>query len=135
MACDRDRSQDMTPPIPLPTRPHFHIVEQVPYRCGTLQNGWTALHESIEFKVKGLEGINLIDAMNERFDGPDGRDDNMFTDDRIGNSISCRIEVRGFCDSDFCYHSTTPFDQLKGYSEYSKPRQVPPIHLLCSSVM
>ena len=35
-----------------------------------------------------------MDAKNERFDGPDGRDDLMFTDGDVGASISCRTIVR-----------------------------------------
>jgi len=73
------------------------MVEQFPYRCET-QNGWNPL-PSIDFKVRGKEGMNLTDAANiAEFDGPDYRDDLMFTHGGIGNSISCRIEVREFSD-------------------------------------
>jgi len=73
------------------------MVEQVPYRCKTQQKGWER-HPSIEFRVQGTKGMELTDALNLRFNGPDGRDDLMFTHDSIGNSVSCRIAVRGFCD-------------------------------------
>ena len=72
------------------------MVGQVLYRCKTQQKGWAPL-PSIEFRVQGEEGMSLTDALNIRFDGPDGRDDLMFTHDNIGNSVSCRIAVRGFC--------------------------------------
>ena len=75
-------------------------MEQVPYHCKTQQKGWTPL-PSIDFRVQGRDGMNLTDALNVRFDGPDGRDDLMFTHDSIGNSVSCRMEVRGFCDRTF----------------------------------
>jgi len=42
--------------------------------------------------------MQLTDALNIHFPGPDDRDDLMFTHDSIGNSVSCRIIVRGFCD-------------------------------------
>jgi len=93
----------MAPPAILPTRPYLRRVEQVLYESESLQKNWTPL-PPIEFKVKGVEGMNLVDAMNLRFDGPDDRDDPMFTDDSIGNSVSCRIDVRGFCHSSFCRH-------------------------------
>ena len=45
--------------------------------------------------------MQLTDALNICFDGPDGRDDLMFTHDSIGNSVSCRIAVSEFCDRTF----------------------------------
>jgi len=42
--------------------------------------------------------MNLTDALDIRFDGPDNRDDPMFVRGLIGNSVSCRIAVREFCD-------------------------------------
>ena len=54
----------------------------------------------IDFVVKGNKGMKLTDAMNPRFDGPDGRDDLMFTQDGIGNSVSCRLHVCGFRGGD-----------------------------------
>ena len=75
------------------THPHLRGVEQVPYESENLQKDWTLL-PPIEFKVEGVEGMNLADAMNLRFDGPDDRDDPMFTDESIGNSVSYRIDIR-----------------------------------------
>ena len=93
----------MTPPTPLQTRPHLRKVEQISYKCGNVQKGWVTL-PPISFKVGGVEGIKLTDAMNLRFNGPDDRDELMFTGGSVGKSISCRIQVRGFNDDDFHYH-------------------------------
>lgn len=93
----------MVPPAIPPTPLHLRIVEQVPYTYDVAQTGWTPL-EAIDFKVKGVKGMRLTDAMNLRFDGPDERDELMFQSGGVGTSISCRIHVCGFDDSDFCYH-------------------------------
>lgn len=93
----------MVPPaIPL-IPPHLCIIEQVPYQCDVAQNGWTCL-KTIYFKVEGVEGIKLTEAMKLRFSGLEGRDDPMFMNNRVGTSVSCRISVRGFYDSNFHYH-------------------------------
>ena len=84
----------MVPFNPLPTRPDLRLVEQTLYKCGNEQNGWQRL-ASIDFTVVGVEGIRLTDATNLHFSYLDGRDDPMFEDEIIGNSVSCRIEVRG----------------------------------------
>ena len=84
------------PPIIPPSRSNLHVVEQVLYRYRAQQKGWEP-QPSIEFRVQGTEGIKLTDALNIRFNGPDGRDDLMFTHDSTGSSVSCRIAVRGFC--------------------------------------
>ena len=42
-----------------------------------------------------------MDAKNERFDGPDGRDDLMFTGGNVKGSVACRIIVRALCSGDF----------------------------------
>ena len=89
----------ITPPAILPTRPDLRIVEQILYNRDNPRGGWAPLH-SIDFAVDGQEGIKLTDAMNLRFNGPDGRDHPMFTHESIGNSVSCRMEVRGISDSD-----------------------------------
>lgn len=86
----------MSPPAALHTRHDLRMVEQVLYEPWVAQKGWIPL-DPITFNVKNVEGIKLTDAMNLRFDGPEGRDELMFTGDRVGNSVSCRIEVRGFC--------------------------------------
>ena len=93
----------MGPPAILFTRPRLRIVEQRPYQCKTSQKGCARL-PSIYFKVEGLEGMKLTDAMNLLFNGPDDRDDLMFTNGGVGNSVSCRIDVRGFHVSYFHYH-------------------------------
>jgi len=124
MARNHGCLQDVIPPAILFTRPHLHKVEQDPYESENLQKDWTPL-PPIEFKVNGVEGMSLTDAMNRHFDGLDGRDDPMFTDESIRNSVSCRIDVRGFCDNIFCHRSTPSFDQLVRYPVDTKPRQVP----------
>ena len=67
-------------------------MHQIEYKNGNSQGQWAKLPD-IDFRVKGKDGINLPDAMNEHFDGPDGRDDLMFTDGNVGGSISCRTIV------------------------------------------
>ena len=66
------------------------------YKVTTAQD-WQRL-PSIEFTLHGegvnLEGINLDNALNKDFRGLNGRDDAVFTDGSIGNSVSCRLEVR-----------------------------------------
>jgi len=73
------------------------VVEQTAYKSPNTQNSWRPL-PSIDFKVlegeRKLEGINLEDALNQYYSYLDGRDDFMFGDENIGNSISCRMEVR-----------------------------------------
>lgn len=78
-------------------------MEQVQYQSKSVQKGQTPL-PSIYFNANGVEGINLTDAMDLRFDGLDGRDDPMFVDRSVGRAISCRIRVRGFDGSDSRYH-------------------------------
>ena len=68
------------------------MVPQVKYKCGNSQGDWNRLPD-IHFRVKGMEGIKLTNAMSARFNGLDGRDDPMFTDVDVGNSVSCRIAV------------------------------------------
>jgi len=72
----------------------LRVVEQVSYNYDVTQTGWTPL-ETIDFGVKGVKGMRLIDAVNLRFDGPDERDELMFQSG-VGTSVSCRIHVRGF---------------------------------------
>jgi len=56
------------------------------------------------FKVEGTEGMELTDALNLRFNGLDDRDEPMFGDGGVGTSVSCRIHVRGFYNSNFHHH-------------------------------
>ena len=81
------------------------MVEQIPYKPENVQKGWTAL-PSIYFKVKGMGGVKLTDAMGQSsgFSDLDDRDDPMFTSGGVGSSVSCRINVCGFHDSYFNYH-------------------------------
>jgi hypothetical protein len=50
-----------------------------------------------------IEGIRLTDAKDTYFDGPESRDDLMFTAREIGSSVSCRILVRTTYDGSHCY--------------------------------
>ena len=74
-------------------RPDHHRVQLVPYQSGNSQNRWTRFPD-IDVRVSGSAGIKLSDALNVYFDGPDGRDDLMFTNGAIGNSVLCRLSVR-----------------------------------------
>jgi hypothetical protein len=69
-------------------------VKQFKYQCENAQKGWGPL-PSIDFTVLGQEGINLTDAINRNFSNLEGRDDPMFEGESTGNSVSCRIDVRG----------------------------------------
>ena len=60
--------------------------------------GWTP-RPPIDFKVEGMKGLKLTDAMDLCFGGLDGHDDPIFVYDDVGDSITCRMDVRGFCDS------------------------------------
>jgi len=93
----------MVLPVILSIPPHLRIVEQFLYQCDVEQKGWTP-SETIDFRVKGVGGMKFTDAMNLRFDGPDDRHEPVFEDDGVGTSVSCRIHVRGFYNSNFYYH-------------------------------
>lgn len=82
-------------PLSLPSRPELRPVPQVEYKDRKPRGKWVKLPD-IDFRVKGKDGINLIDAKNERFDGPDDRDDLMFMDGNVGSSISCRMIFEGY---------------------------------------
>jgi hypothetical protein len=98
---------------PLPTRPDLCMVEHTVYQPQVVQKdqrhlpsiGFTVLEEG-----RKLEGINLEDALNQRYSHLDGRDDPMFEDESVGNSISCRMEV--------CKHSHN------GFNRFSIPSQL-----------
>ena len=67
------------------------MVPQVQYKPGNVQN-WAKLPD-IVFKVGGVHGIRLTEAMDAYFAGPDDRDQLMFTNGNFGSSVSCRITV------------------------------------------
>ena len=69
---------------------------------------WTKLPD-IVFRVGGVDGMKLTDAVNAYFNGPDGRDEFMFTNESIGSSFSCRIIVCSPCDYDFHSYSNSSF--------------------------
>ena len=99
----------MAPPSPvtLLTRPDLCKVEQVTYKCD-FQQKKRIEHLPIDFRVQGKEGIKLADAVNLHFSNLEGRDDPMFTDQSIGNSVSCRMAVRGFCECSL-YRYSIPY--------------------------
>ena len=96
------------------------MVEQTVYQPRSVQKGWQPL-PSIGFTIleeeRKLEGISLEDALNQRYSHLDGRDDPMFKDESIGNSVSCRMEVCGnFYDGFRCYptHTNPPISLVCG---------------------
>ena len=87
------------------------MVEQTVYQSQNVQKVWQPLPSNGFMVVEGgrrLEGINLQDALNLRYCHLDGRDDLMFEDESIGNSISCRMEVCGRFYDGFRCCSTPP---------------------------
>lgn len=80
-------------------------MEQIEYSCKAAQKDWETL-PSIDFKVQGKEGIRLTDAMNTRFGGLEDRDLPMFEGEGTGNTVSCRLNVRGRYRVGFCCRST-----------------------------
>ena len=75
-------------------------MRQAVYECGSTQKNWTKLPD-ITFRVGGVDGIKLSDAMNPYFNGPDARDEPMFLNGNIGISVSCRLTVCAPCACDF----------------------------------
>ena len=121
----------MTPPTAPPTCCDLHIVEQVPYKC-EIQKDWVPF-PPIDFKVKGKKGMKLTDAMNLHFDGPDGRDDPMFTQEGIGNSILFRVQVRGFYGGNSVVTQSPCFISLSdGPRAANRQQYVQLITLFCS---
>jgi len=88
----------------LATRPDLSVVEQTVYQPPNVQKDWRPL-PSVGFTIleegRRLEGINLEDALNQRYSHLDGRDDPMFEDESIGNSVACRMKVRGHFHNGF----------------------------------
>jgi len=84
------------PPPPLPQTPTFlpynwHHIPQKIYGYGRRQ--WDfAQSESIYFGVNGRPGINMRDALLERFTGLDSRDELVLQD--ASGAVSCRFLVR-----------------------------------------
>ena len=109
----------MAPVVSLPTRPDLRLVEQTMYRCGNEQKGWKPL-PTIDFTVRGKEGIRLTDGANLHFSDLDGRDDPMFKDTGIGNSVSLEIEVCGYFRIGFrccsTIHSISSWDIVRAVS-------------------
>ena len=113
----------MAPVAYLPTRPDLRLMKQNTYRCGNEQKDWKPL-PTIDFTVRGKEGICLTDAANLHFSDLDGRDDLMFRDTGIGNSVSCRIEVRGHFPIGFrcclVIHSISSWDIVRVVSSWGR---------------
>ncbi|KAF9644561.1 hypothetical protein BDM02DRAFT_3190509 [Thelephora ganbajun] len=95
----RQERRQTAPVGTLFTRPGLLMVEQIMYESENTQKDWKPL-PPIPFTVKGREGINLVDAMNEYFGDLDERDDLMFVDENTGTSVSCRPKFVGHevCD-------------------------------------
>ena len=72
---------------------NLHAVLQIKYKCENIQEYWKPF-PPMPFTVQGREGINLVDALNMGWAGLDGRDDAVFTQSGVGNSISLRMKVR-----------------------------------------
>lgn len=79
----------------LPGRPDLLIVQQVQYGAGSKQLDWNKL-PNIYFNHAGREGVSLVDAMDTYFNGPDGRDELVFTCGNVGVAVSCRIIFEGY---------------------------------------
>lgn len=84
------------PAAPPPNRPDILPLIQTEYHCHNEQKG-RKHHTPIDFTThEGIQGINLEDALNMNFPGLDRRDDPMFKDGSINNSISLRIKLVGY---------------------------------------
>ncbi|KAF9778395.1 hypothetical protein BJ322DRAFT_496195 [Thelephora terrestris] len=86
------RSIPSTPSSP-PGPSELRIVRQKNYEVACKQK-WDKLPD-IVFTVGGVDGMKLTQAMDAYFPGPDDRDLPMFTDGKVGSSISCRINFEG----------------------------------------
>ena len=91
-------------------------MEQYEYQYKNPPKGWDPL-PPIDFTVLGQEGINLTDAINQNFSNLEGRDDSMFEGESTGNSVSCRIDVRGR------YYISFRFPQLLAELACKVPRK------------
>ena len=70
-----------------------------------------------------MDGIRLTEAMDTYFNGPDDRDQLMFTNGNFGGSFSCRISVRAPFDGEFRGYSNSSYSsrdtrQVKWQSRY-----------------
>ena len=87
-------STSLPPPTPQAAASPPLILHRIPqkvYDLGRKQQGFTP-SKPIYFSVDGRPGINMGDALRERFTGLDGRDDLMLQD--ASSAISCRLSVR-----------------------------------------
>ena len=77
--------------VTTPDPPKWHKVPQVVYSQGKRRWDYKPL-EPILFQVEGFPGVNMGDALRNKFTGLVGRDDLMLTDERL--AVSCRLSVR-----------------------------------------
>ena len=86
-------------PLASPIPPNFPLplqydsrekVPQLRYRCGNTQKG-LELKQSISFSTSGRPGVKLLNVLNGKFEGLDGRDDPPFESSCRG--ITIRIQV------------------------------------------
>ncbi|KAF9785328.1 hypothetical protein BJ322DRAFT_1108780 [Thelephora terrestris] len=85
------QSTPSSPPRPSELR---ILVRQKKYEVPNKQK-WDKL-DDIVFTVRGRDGIELPQAMDTYFNGPDDRDLLMFTNGEVGSSISCRINFEDY---------------------------------------
>jgi len=86
----------LPPPMPPPQAatfppPNWFKIPQELYGHGKKQWDFTP-SGSISFSVNGFPGVNIGDALHNKFTGLDGRDDLMLQD--ANSAISCRLSVR-----------------------------------------
>jgi len=71
--------------------PNWYKIPQKTYDHGLKQWDFIPL-ECISFGVYGHPGVNVMDALQKRFTGLDGRDDPVLQG--ANSAISCRLSVR-----------------------------------------
>lgn len=73
--------------------PEFRIIPQIPYGQGRNQSDFNWV-EPIAFWVDGCPGVNMADALHNKFHGLVGRDDPVLQDRK--NAFFCRFLFLGY---------------------------------------